>query len=800
MKTFCKIASVMLALVLMLGVLTACDDSGGTDDPGAEETPDYIYVPSYTTLDLGENINYIQNFCWSNEKLYFIATIQEGTEQVSYPTSSTDIEGNPVVETYDSPIYRTALFSADEDGTNITELPNYTIAEVPEGMQGSANVNSMTVDKDGNIWVSESLYTYTIPEETDDDYMIRDSYSNQYFIRKLDPTGVELASIDLADFQTDSEYFYLQYFTVDRDGNLYFSDGDSNLYVLDNSGNLLFEIEAGENSWINSVVTLADGSVATTSYDDVTQGYVIKRIDVASQGYGESAAAPYNAWNLYPGAGDYDFYYDNGTSVFGYNIESETTDKILTWINCDVDSNNISAITPLTDGRIICFSSDYNNSSVEYELITMTKTPYTEAEQKTTLTFACMYLDWNIRSQIIKFNRANSAYRIEVQDYSEYNTNDDPSAGLTKLTTEIISGKVPDILDTDNLPIRQYAARGMLEDLWPYIDADTELGGRDGLVTPVFDALEQDGKLYQITPSFSIYTVIGASSIVGDEPGWTLDDLYAALEKMPEGAEIFSMYTTKNDILYQCCAMGMDGFVNWSTGECTFDSPEFVNLLKFSDLFPETFDWDSIDWESGDYEDDSTRIMAGKQMLAQFYASDFQYFQMYKAMFGGDVTFIGFPTESESGNAFQLYGGLAMSASCSDKDGAWQFMRTLLTEEYQEENTWEFPTNQNVFDQKLEDAMTPIYYTDPETGEEVEQSQGSWGWGDIVVDMYALSQEEADQFTALIESTDRVYSYDEDIMEIINDETAAFLAGQKSAEDTAAMIQSRVSLYVNEQR
>ncbi|NCC69604.1 MAG: hypothetical protein EOM14_15705, partial [Clostridia bacterium] len=155
MKTFCKIASVMLALVLMLGVLTACDDSGGTDDPGAEETPDYIYVPSYTTLDLGENINYIQNFCWSNEKLYFIATIQEGTEQVSYPTSSTDIEGNPVVETYDSPIYRTALFSADEDGTNITELPNYTIAEVPEGMQGSANVNSMTVDKDGNIWVSE---------------------------------------------------------------------------------------------------------------------------------------------------------------------------------------------------------------------------------------------------------------------------------------------------------------------------------------------------------------------------------------------------------------------------------------------------------------------------------------------------------------------------------------------------------------------------------------------------------------------------------------------------------------------
>jgi hypothetical protein len=341
----------------------------------------------------------------------------------------------------------------------------------------------------------------------------------------------------------------------------------------------------------------------------------------------------------------------------------------------------------------------------------------------------------------------------------------------------------------------------MLEDLWPYIDADTEIGGREGLVSPVFEAMEQDGKLYQITPSFAIYTVIGASSIVGDEPGWTLDDLYAALEKMPEGAEVFSMGATKADILRQCYALGMDDFVDWSTGECSFDTPEFINLLKFSDLFPESFDWESIDWESGDYEDESTRIMEGKQMLAQFYASDFRYFQMYKAMFGGDVTFVGFPTESKNGNAFQLYGGLSMSSSCTEKDGAWQFMRTMLTEDYQKENTWDFPTNQSVFDQKLEEAMTPVYYTDPETGEQVEQSQGSWGWGeDLVVEIYALTQEDADQFLDLINSTNRVYSYDEDIMEIINDEAAAYIAGQKSAEDTAAMIQSRVSLYVNEQR
>jgi hypothetical protein len=64
--------------------------------------------------------------------------------------------------------------------------------------------------------------------------------------------------------------------------------------------------------------------------------------------------------------------------------------------------------------------------------------------KKTVLTLACMGLDWNLRSQIVKFNRTSDQYRIEVQDYSEYNTGDDYTAGLTKLGTEILSGKVPD--------------------------------------------------------------------------------------------------------------------------------------------------------------------------------------------------------------------------------------------------------------------------------------------------------------------------------------------------------------------
>ena len=57
------------------------------------------------------------------------------------------------------------------------------------------------------------------------------------------------------------------------------------------------------------------------------------------------------------------------------------------------------------------------------------------------LTLACMYLDWDLRQRmIVEYNKTNDEYRINVVDYSEYATDDDYNAGVTKLTTEISGG------------------------------------------------------------------------------------------------------------------------------------------------------------------------------------------------------------------------------------------------------------------------------------------------------------------------------------------------------------------------
>jgi ABC-type glycerol-3-phosphate transport system substrate-binding protein len=85
-------------------------------------------------------------------------------------------------------------------------------------------------------------------------------------------------------------------------------------------------------------------------------------------------------------------------------------------------------------------------------------------------------------------------------------------------------------------------------------------------------------------------------------------------------------------------------------------------------------------------------------MLSIYTMGDFIEYQTYKQLYGGDVAFIGFPTQSKNGSAMSVQGGLAMSSSCENKEGAWQLMRTILTEDYQTNNVWwGFPTNQDVF-------------------------------------------------------------------------------------------------------
>lgn len=862
-----KKAALLLTVCLLLGLLAGC----GKKDDNARQLSATVYVPKY--LDLNFDADYISGGCSDGEYLYLIG---EKNEDVTVPGSGNGESDEYTVVRSTYSIYRVSL----ADGT-AEKLPGYVGPAVPDGKDGSNSVRQIAVGADGTLWVTESLYVWgdinygeydntvdagVLPalsvmravataefspeepgEETEDEMedtgeaadvdtddigvpaddpapYVDESYETT-LRRQLDKDGNELRRIDLSNLQEalsgviigEEDYLHMQAF--DDQGNLYVGT-ESKIYALDGDMSVRFTVE-GKDMWYD-LTTLGGGLMGMQSweYDEATETGTnkMKTIDPEKRDWGVEYILPSSAYNIYPGGGDYLFYYQINDSIYGFKAGEPDADgngtgegeRLFSWIEADINSENVRNFFFLPDGRVAVILQEWDRSyeHMNTSVVVMSATPRSELPEKTTLVYATLYLTYNARRQILDFNKRSEAYRIEVRDYSEY-LNDDPSgnAALQKLNTEILAGNVPDILDTNNMPVRQYGAKDILEDLWPYIDKDPELG-RDKLMVRPLEANQQDGRLYEIFCNFTIRSVAGPARIVGDRTSWTLADLREALTRMPEGCTIFGVSDIKDSMLNTLISLNMDQFVDWKTGACGFDSPDFKALLEFCNSFPAEFKWEEVNWD--EWEEQEGRIMTGKQMLMQQYLSNFGWnFQCMKAVFNGDYSFVGYPKEDGGcGSSFVPSGGVAMTSACRDKDGAWSFIRQTLLPMEDDGNRYygDFPINKTDFDRMVESVLNSRYETDKDgnlllddDGNPIPMSYGSmWVSEDVQIDLGPVEQSDIDKVMDLYNTVDSLYRYDERIMDAVSEVASQYFAGDKPLDETASLIQNKVKLYIGE--
>ena len=841
-----RAVSVVLALSMLLALLAGC---GNKDKNNAQQLSATVYVPQY--VDLGVDLDDVNGTCIAGDTLYLVGETEERTEH-----RIPGVDGGEDEVYYDFD-YSYDIYRVPLTGGTAERLPNYTGPAVPEGYEGRAYIESIVAGEDDTLWVTESTYIWGLesdsdkyydyggdedfliaaaageiavaepePAETEDNFDVPvDDY--EYFepqdttlLRHISSDGTELASIDLSGLPEKLGVDWLNSYSFGPEGNVYITT-DEQMYILDQDLNTQFTLDLPQDYW-GSVTPLSSGQACIRSwfYDEATEvyGYKITMIDLENQDWGTEYLLPSSAYSIFPGGGDYLFYYQVNDAIFGWKKDApanaEAGERLFSWIEADVNSDNIQNFYFLPDGRVAAITREWKRNGQESHLeigaILMTATPRDQLPEKTTLTYATLYLSYEDRGRIIDFNKTSDLYRIEVKDYSEYNTASDSSAGLQKLNTEVIAGVVPDILCTDSIPLKQYAARGYLEDLWAFIDNDPDLG-RDALMTKPLEADSMNGKLYEVFSTFSIQTVVGPRNIVGDSMSWTLADLQAALERMPEGCAIFGEDDTKSGMLSSILYMNMEDFVDWDSGKCYFDSDNFKSLLAFCNSFVDEFDYENYDWS--EWEDSDTRILTGKQMLSKAYLSSFDWsIQRYTALFPEGLTYVGYPMEDGSvGSCFSLSTGYAISSTCKEKDAAWSYLRQILLPESEGEEKYYysgFPINKADFDKAMEDAMTPDYMTDEngeimldENGEPMTWELGSLWLNDGTEIPYHLpTQEEVDQLMSLYNAVTTVYRYDSSISEIVNDVAGSYFAGDKSLDETASLIQNRVNLYVNESK
>ena len=101
-----------------------------------------------------------------------------------------------------------------------------------------------------------------------------------------------------------------------------------------------------------------------------------------------------------------------------------------------------------------------------------------------------------------------------------------------------------------------------------------------------------------------------------------------------------------------------------------------------------------------------------------------------------------------------------------------------------------------MFEEKSSLATEKPYWTD-ENCEKIEYYNTFWiNDEEMVIEQF--TKEQVDQIIEFVYSVDKGYYYNTDVQNIIMEESEAYFSGQKSAEDVAKIIQSRVQIYVDE--
>lgn len=747
-----KFVAAVLVFVMMALTLAGCRKSDGNSDNDVKDG--FVYVPEYIQIDFGlnsENMN-VSDTAAVSDSLYLVVSSwgeETGSEYGLYKYNFADGK---------------------------TE-------RLPLDMGENDYLGRLTATPDGNLAAIVNKSTY----ETDENGEITD-YSSVMELRKIAATDGSVISSQEITSLFNEEDPYIQQFAVDGKGNFYFYGNDQNIYVTDSNLQKICDINIGD--WINSMTVSKEGDIYISTWGET--GLEVKKVDLNSKGLGEKLegiSAGYGNDNYYTGVSKSILI--SGEEVALYDVASATKEKLFSWLDVDVNSNYINNVGELSDGRLWAVYQDYEAEGNQPEIMVLKKVKASEAVQKEEITYGTVSLDWDMKRLIINFNKSNEKYRIVVKEYGS----EDYQAGITQFNADLTTANCPDLIDLSSLNYSMYVSKGILEDLYPYMEKSGLK--KSDYVENVLTAYEVDGKLYAMMPEFYVSTIMAKQSLVGDITGWTLSEMLDfAEENNPEN--LFS-YGSRYSIFYDCIYNNIDEFIDWETGKCSFDGEDFIRTLEFAAKYPDPEEINYNDEQEGTY----ARLKANKILLMDSSISSVQQFQMFQGMFGEKIAFVGYPNNERQGNLIMPSGGcVGISSRAKNKDGAWEFIQNMISQEHQENltNDWGFPIMKSALDKKFEEDMTPEYYED-ENGEQVETTKTSWGYDDFNMDIYAAKQEEIDAVRGLLESANKIAgNVDEQLTSIITEEADPFFKGQKSAADVANIIQNRIQIYVNENR
>ena len=800
-----KLFVATLAISMLASSLAGCGKKSNKEDSlvnqAAMGSKDYVFATEILDIAGGKELDF-SRIQLAGDKVYASTYGGDGKLDIfSFNSDGSDIRSTTLPAS-DNENY--SYLSFDNDG-NIYAV--YYIYHWSDYEDEDSELYEETSEEDGAAADKTEEETETLGtdeesseanfEDTEDltdeqnNGMISESEGDEVYLVKYDFAGNQIYKQDLVESYGDEDnYVSVNGLVVTDDGEVIISlDQGIFKYEEDGSFKTLLDLSGNTDYKYYTLYKGFEGKLYVSNYGDKGQELCTFDPDTGKIGDPTSLVSGYMDCAFFGGNG-YDLYMSKSDGIYGMDFEKDTATKLLDFVDSDIDmTSSINLATAISDAEFIALlpDADYN-----YYVARLTKVPADQVKDKKIITLGGYYIDYEIRKQAFEFNKNNSEYKIKFVDYSTYDDDSESyGAGAEKMNMDIVSGNTPDIMVlSEQLPVASYINKGLFTDLNSYINNDPDLGN-DMLISNIMDSLRTGDKLYQIVPSFYVGSVVMKTKFTDGKDVLSIKDCKNLMSSMNVKADSAFGIMPRDGFLSQGLGYSGNSYIDWENKKCSFDSDSFIEFLEFANEFPESYP-DSA-WE--DYKD--TLYLEDEALFNIINLNGFRsYSYLRDVQFGEDISFVGYPNDLGINNSVIMPSyRLAISSQSQNKDAAWSFIKIFLSEEFQDQLEYSFPVRKSSFEKAAEESTHKEYYMD---GDEKIEYDDTYYIGGQEVIAKPLTNEDVVKITNFIKSLTLVYDYNDSVNNIIFEEASAYFSGQKSAEEVADIIQSRLSIYVNE--
>jgi len=607
------------------------------------------------------------------------------------------------------------------------------------------------------------------------------------------------------------------------------SDRNNTLHLINTENNTASELQLNSHHRnFNSMVLLEDDRLLILDTPDTsaagTSITVLREVDFHNEGFNDEYRIIGDiSLSLYPAQGEtlYDFLVSDANHLYGYSLKTNEQKALLNWVEAGIIHAFVAYnyVTTLNDESFYLLQHSWNNTGEpETSLYILSQMSREEMPELIVLTLGGYRIDDDTRKMIVKFNRENRLYRIEVTDYRDElgSGQENYESALNRLNTELAVGRGPDIIYGMDETI---FIHGPLFDLYRFLDADEELD-RSDFIPSLLKGLEKtDGTLPAVSTGVNIATMIGTKETVGHIDLWTPSATLSLAKEAQHMEYPFGMDITSTDFIIRQIRYGYD-YIDYLNFKAGFENEEFIRLLESSKIFPSNQSSIRLVHEYDQY----LKVLNGEQLLLNVYLRELKQYHLIAETFGDDIVVLGHPAHEGGKSTFTPGYKMGINAATQHAEGAWEFLRTLLLPAAIRSEFFDFPLRIDDFETMLTKASTPRYaynsdrsiLTDDDgnpvelphsnqrvfTGssrslENIEDVRGIIGH---ILELYAMSETAADMIRDVVyNAVFYRHSSNQALWDMIRADLTMYYNGTRPAEETARIMQSRVQTYLSEQ-